>query len=93
MARPTDPGYEFRVLAERVARLEAAQRDAAVRRGVYVERAEVTAVGGSMCDVVYPSGVSRSVPYVTSYAPTVGDQVLVQNSPEWSGVVGAVSAT
>jgi hypothetical protein len=61
-------------------------------RGVTVERAQVTATGGSQCTVTYPGGQTRVLPYATSYTPTVGDQVKITNSPAWSGIDCKVSA-
>ena len=75
-----------RDLVSRVGRLER-------ERAVYFERAQVTAYtgGSTQCTVTYPSGAPRTLPYLSPYVPVVNDQVLVVNSPAWSGVVGKVS--
>ena len=92
MSSPAESGYQLTVLLARIADLETrcARIESAPR--VTLERARVTAAGGAMVAVVYVTGTTRTVPYLAGYAPAVNDQVLVVNSPAWSGVLGKVSA-
>lgn len=91
MIGPSDPRYEAARIFERFAEIEARCKRLEQAPRVSVERAQVTTLGGAMVTVTYPTGTVRSVPYLGA-SPAVNDQVLILNSPAWSGVVGKVSA-
>lgn len=93
MSNPADPLYQLTRLYQRVEEIAALVRTVAdVAKSVSVERAKVTAVSAPQATIEYtPGGTTRKVPYLGS-APSVNDQVLIINSPVWSGVLGKVSA-
>lgn len=92
MSNPAGRDYQVSQLLARLADLE--ERCARMERatGVYAERARISGVGGAMVVVTYPTGTTRTLPRSSTYSPVVNDQVLVLNSPAWSGVVCKVSA-
>lgn len=94
MLQPTDPAFLVRELYQRITDLERQVAVMAGTRGVYVERARVVSfAGGTQCNIDYtPGGPQRVVTFLSSYTPVALDQVLVINSPVWSGVLGKVSA-
>ena len=90
---PTAPAYQVALLWEQIRALSEAVRvlQDALNNETH-ERAQVTAYsGGTQCTVTYPSGAPRTLAYLSPYVPVVNDQVLIVNSPSWSGVVGKVS--
>lgn len=96
MVNPAETNGLAVLVADLYERLTAGEKRIAAlegQRAPYKERAQVTAYsGGTQCTVTYPSGVTRALPFYTTYTPTVGDQVVVENSPAWSGVTSKVSA-
>lgn len=92
MSIPGSREYELGKMYAHLAALE--DRCARLERsaGVYVERVRINSVGGTMVVVAYPNGGLRAMPYISTYSPVVNDQVLALNSPQWSGVIGKVSA-
>lgn len=92
MSGPADKTYQVSLLLDRIAAIEERCRRLEEAGRTYAERARVsTPGGGSMCVVTYPSGATRTLPRLASYTPVLDDQVLILNSPAWSGVVGKVS--
>ena len=93
-------------ILDRVAALESRAASAEGERRVTAELARVTAyAGGVTCTVTYPNypagetpssgtltGTTRILGFQLGYTPAVGHNVLVVNSPQWSGVACAISA-
>ena len=85
-------GYQIRQLFDdlaqmrsRITRLEGSPRS-------YGEEAEVTAVGGTQCTVLYDSGTTRIVSYSSTYTPTVGHRVTILNYQSGTGTKGVAIA-
>lgn len=94
----------FRGLSERIASLE--NQAAQYRQGVSFELARVIVYSaGTTCKVQYPNypagempwsgtltGPTRILPFHYGTSPIVGSNVLILNSPAWSGVIMPISA-